>query len=67
MTTSEFHVDGIVCEGCAMSVKQAVFKTPGVVDVQVDVPGHTVTVRHDEAVDPHLIQSALRRAGFSSS
>ena len=50
--------------GSSAAARSAVEKLPGVREVRFDLPGKTVTVTHDVAVDPADVARALTRAGF---
>jgi len=57
-------VKGMSCSHCEDSIKAAVSAMPGVTDVQVDLPGKTVTVAHDEAVSFDAIKGEIEDQGF---
>jgi len=68
ITQTKFKADGITCGGCADSVKSALGRLEGVGKVEVDVPGKTITVDHDEEKVPRqIVVEALDRAGFAAS
>lgn len=64
MQTTTVTAEGIVCGGCASSVKKALLAIPGVSDVGVEVPEKRVTVSHDERVTRSTVVDGLKRAGF---
>ncbi len=64
MQTTTVTAGGIVCGGCANSVKKALLAVPGVADVAVAVADKRVTVAHDETVTRAAIEGALKKAGF---
>jgi len=64
METTTLTAGGIVCGGCAASVKKALLAVNGVADVAVEVATKTVTVRHDARVDRAAVVGALTKAGF---
>lgn len=64
MQTTTVTAEGIVCGGCASSVKKALLAIPGVSDVGVEVPEKRVTVSHDERVTRIAVVDGLKKAGF---
>ncbi len=64
MQTTTVTAEGIVCGGCANSVKRALLAIPGVSDVGVEVPEKRVTVSHDERVTRTTVVDGLKKAGF---
>ena len=64
MQTTTLTAEGIVCGGCASSVKKALGTLPGVTEVRVDVPEKRVTVTHDGQVTRPALVDTLIRAGF---
>lgn len=63
-TTLRLPVEGIVCSGCARTVREALEELPGV-RVECVVPGEPVVVRFDEALsDSGTIAAAVERAGY---
>jgi copper chaperone len=62
--TTTVIAEGIVCEGCAGSVKKALLGVPGVSGVEVAVADRRVTVRHDERVSRATVTDTLKKAGF---
>lgn len=64
MQTTTVTADGIVCGGCANSVKKALLAVPGVSDVTVEVGEKRVTVSHDERVTKTIVMDRLKSAGF---
>ena len=64
METTTVTAGGIVCGGCANSVKKALLAVAGVADVAVEVADKRVTVTHDGRVDRAAVVGALAKAGF---
>ena len=64
MQTTTVTAQGIVCGGCANSIKKALLAVPGVSDVGVEVPEKRVTVSHDERVTRTTVEDGLKKAGF---
>jgi copper chaperone len=67
MQTTTVTAEGIVCGGCASSVKKALLAIPGVSDVGVEVPEKRVTVSHDERVTRTNVVDGLKKAGFQAA
>ena len=65
METTTVTAGGIVCGGCANSVKKALFALAGVADVAVEVADQRVTVTHDGRVDRATVVETLTKAGFT--
>lgn len=64
MLTTTVTAGGIVCGGCANSIKKTLLAVPGVTDVTVEVPEKRVTVSHDERVTRTTVVDGLKKAGF---
>ena len=64
MQTTTVPAEGLVCGGCANSVKKALLAVPGVSDVTVEVGEKRVTVSHDERVMRTTVVDSLKSAGF---
>lgn len=47
MVTTVLHVEGMACEHCVKAVTRAVSALDGVNAVQVSLPEHTVSIKHD--------------------
>ena len=63
-----YQVPAIKCGGCAMTIRDALGKVPGVEAVEVSVEGKTVAVRYDPArVEEGRIRAALTGAGFPAA
>src|SRR5687767_11223366 len=61
----DLRVAGMDCASCAAAIESAVRRLDGVRDVQVDVVGGRVRVRHaEEQVKRVDIASAIRSAGY---
>ena len=64
MDRTTFSVPDIECDGCANAIKNALGKVEGITAVQVDVPGKSVTVTHDEKVSRETVSENLEKIGF---
>lgn len=63
-TETTLKIEGVECEGCAGSARAALAKLDGVGEARFDIPGKTVTVSHDDAVDRDAVVHVLTAAGF---
>ncbi len=61
-STATYRVEGMTCDHCVRAVRAEVSQVPGVVDVDVDLAGHSVTVRGD--VDAAAVRAAVESAGY---
>lgn len=59
-----FSTPGIVCDGCASTIKEAVGSVAGVSTVDVDIAAKTVAVTHDETTTRETLAEALERSGY---
>lgn len=58
-------VEGMTCNHCRMSVKNALQALPTVHDVEVDLQTKRVTLEHDEgAVTDAVVRQAIEDIGF---
>lgn len=63
---SKFTVNDMFCPACAITVKDAAGKLPGVVGTDVSLAALAVTVRYrDRQADPKRIEEAIARVGYS--
>jgi copper chaperone CopZ len=66
--TVSYHIDGMTCEHCVMSIDEAFRELPGVTDVQVDLVAggrSTATVTSDRPLDPGAVDAAVDEAGYT--
>ena len=59
-----FSAPGIVCDGCAGTIRESLAALPGVADVGVDVGAKTVAITHDESTRPETLGDAMTKAGY---
>ncbi len=65
MTTTDFQVEGMSCEGCANAVRRSVGQLPGVESVDVGLAEKRVAVTYDEAkTDAAAIRERIEDAGY---
>lgn len=66
MTQQTYSVDGLRCEGCADTVKEALLALDGVSGVDVTLgttAPSSVRVEADRALDPERVRAALAAKG----
>ncbi|MHB9133591.1 MAG: heavy-metal-associated domain-containing protein [Armatimonadota bacterium] len=65
MTTIEYQVQGMSCNGCAQSVERRLLSTVGVQSASVDFASGKATVTYDEAVtNPNSLEKVIEALGF---
>lgn len=65
LEVSGFTVHGLICEGCADTVKKALRQLPGIRRAQVDVEKGRAEVEYDPAkVSAESIQQAIAEVGY---
>ena len=63
--TAVFHVSKMSCAECSLQIADAVKKTPGVYDAQVDFAAQRATVRYDgRRISAAQVRAAIDRTGF---
>lgn len=68
MKSTELHIDGMHCQGCAKTVELLLVAVTGVKSVSASYPGHSARVLHDPAVvTPTALAQAVERAGYTVS
>lgn len=60
----KFKVEGMMCEGCASSVKKKALSVAGVKDATVNLAENLLTVVSDAEVSDDAIIKAVTDAGF---
>jgi len=68
VATASVGIEGMTCEACAIHVKDALMKVPGVLDVVVSYPDSAATVRFDDTSPPAVdaLASAVEGAGYKA-
>ncbi len=65
MKTAIFRIEGMNCDGCANTIKNAVEKEPGVQTVSVSFAGQQARVLYDpRAVEEDRLVAAIEKPGF---
>jgi len=64
MTKYEFNV-AMTCNGCANAVRGVLSKTPGVTDIQIDVPTKTVVVTATASAAE--VEAAIKKTGKATA
>ncbi len=65
MSKKTLKIEGMMCEGCVKSVKEALEKVPGITSVDVNLKKGTAVVQGD--VDDETLIKAVVDAGFRGS
>ena len=65
MSKKTLKIEGMMCEGCVKSVKEALEKIPGITNVDVNLKKGTAVVQGD--ADDETLIKAVVDAGFRSS
>lgn len=66
--TATLDVKNMQCQMCAITVKKALQKVPGVEDAKVDLDRKNVTVKFDpDKTNPDALAAATAKAGFPST
>ncbi|MGB3376138.1 MAG: heavy-metal-associated domain-containing protein [Microbacterium sp.] len=64
MTITEFHVTGMTCGHCEMSVREEVEKIAGVEGIDVSAQTGRLVVTSASAVDAESVIAAVDEAGY---
>lgn len=65
MSKKTLKIEGMMCEGCVKSVKDALEKVPGITSVDVNLKKGTAVVQGD--ADDETLIKAVVDAGFRGS
>jgi copper chaperone CopZ len=65
--TTTLGIRGMSCANCVRHVQEALRKVPGVIDVQVDLPGGTAQVTHAPNADVDAMVTAVDDAGYTAA
>ncbi len=65
MSKKTLKIEGMMCEGCVKSVKEALEKVPGITSVDVNLKKGTAVVQGD--ADDETLIKAVVDAGFRGS
>lgn len=66
-TTTEFHVTGMTCGHCEMSVREEVSEVAGVTDISVSAESGKLTITHDAPISDADIIAAVDEAGYAAT
>ena len=66
MATSEYHVTGMTCGHCEMSIREEVSQIPGVDEIQVSAQTGKLVVSSTSALDDAAVLAAVDEAGYSA-
>lgn len=65
MSKKTLKIEGMMCEGCVKSVKEALEKIPGITSVDINLKKGTAVVQGD--ADDETLIKAVVDAGFRGS
>lgn len=65
--TSTFHVSGMTCGHCEMSVREEVSEVPGIEQVEVSHETGALVVTSEQPVDDSAVLAAVTEAGYSAA
>ena len=63
----DFAVEGMTCASCASRIERVLSRQPGVEAASVNLASRSATVRVKEAVEPELLEEAVRKIGYDMS
>lgn len=66
MTTTKFHVSGMTCGHCEMSVREEVAAVPGVESVEVSAASGDLVVTSAAPIDADAVIAATGEAGYTA-
>lgn len=58
------NIEGMVCMNCVKHVEQALRKTPGIKEVEVNLDEKSARVQMDRNVPDDILKSAIEEAGY---
>ena len=62
----QFHIEGMTCATCQVTVQRAVAQLPGVTNVHVNLITHAMLVETSTAVKPQTIIQEVKEAGYGA-
>jgi heavy metal translocating P-type ATPase len=62
----QFHIEGMTCATCQVTVQRAVAQLPGVKQVHVNLITHAMQVEFSDAVKPQTIIQEVKEAGYGA-
>ncbi len=68
MTTVSLKIDGMTCDACAIHVRNALVKVPGVLDASASYSAGNATISFDEGAPPlaTAVAGAVEAAGYQA-
>ncbi|MGO8880366.1 MAG: cation transporter [Desulfomonilaceae bacterium] len=65
LVASRFTVNNMICPACAITIKEATEKAPGVVGTDISLAGREITVQfYDKKTSPGQIEQVIEKAGY---
>ena len=66
MATVQLAVKGMVCDGCAKAVENAIRTVPGVIHVSANYEKDTATIEVADTVPAQALADAVVKAGYEA-
>ena len=65
LVTTRFSVNNMICPACAITIKEATEKAPGVAGTDITLAGREITVQfYDKKTSPEQIKKVIEKAGY---
>ena len=64
---TRFHVEGMDCASCAAKIEKALSRLPGVGEISVSATTASMTVCHDDSIEPMQIAKKVTRLGYKTA
>jgi copper chaperone len=64
VSMKKIKIKGMSCQHCVMAVTRALSAVEGIKNVKVDLNSGTATYEEEKAVDPMVVEAAVRMAGY---
>lgn len=67
MSTLEYHVTGMTCGHCELSIREEVSEIAGVDDIQVSAQTGKLVVSGSDDIDDAQVLAAVEEAGYAAA
>jgi copper chaperone len=64
---TQLKIEGMSCNHCVLSVREALESVPGVEKASVDLAAGTAVVEHNDAVSQEQLTTAVAEEGYRAS
>ncbi|MDA8407638.1 MAG: heavy-metal-associated domain-containing protein [Deltaproteobacteria bacterium] len=65
LVATRFSVNNMICPACAITIKEAMEKAPGVTGTDITLAGREITVQfYDKKTSPDQIKKVIEKAGY---